>query len=139
MERQSLYAVPNVNMYAAAQLQQIATQRIQQTAGMSNFPGRPDSFPVEKEHPFVSSKAEGQRQWSREMHQEFQIRYHLTSTLKANQFKGINDKGMPMHRRPFMKGKLYIHFIMDFPNSLPMEQCKALEVVSPPRCSMHIS
>jgi DnaJ homolog subfamily A member 2 len=48
-------------------------------------------------------------------------------------FKAINDEGMPMYQRPFMKGKLYIHFSVEFPDSLSMEQCKALEAVLPPK------
>lgn len=32
-----------------------------------------------------------------------------------------------------MRGKLYIHFTVDFPDSLTLEQCKALEAVLPPR------
>ncbi|GMP22146.1 hypothetical protein CsSME_00000291 [Camellia sinensis var. sinensis] len=60
MERQAPYADHNVNPYAAAQMQQIALQRMQQNAGMSNFPGRPDSFISEKEHINMLSK-EGHR------------------------------------------------------------------------------
>lgn len=40
---------------------------------------------------------------------------------------------MPIHGRPFMKGKLYIHFTVDFPEALTQEQVKALEPVLPPR------
>ncbi|KAL0390688.1 UNVERIFIED_CONTAM: DnaJ protein [Sesamum calycinum] len=32
----------------------------------------------------------------------------------ADSYKAINDEGMPMYQRPFMKGKLYIHFNVDF-------------------------
>ncbi|KAH9298259.1 hypothetical protein KI387_029941 [Taxus chinensis] len=53
--------------------------------------------------------------------------------VKPGQFKAINDEGMPAHQRPFMKGKLYVHFSVDFPDSLTPEQCKALEAVLPPR------
>ena len=49
--------------------------------------------------------------------------------VKPDQFKAINDEGMPMYQRPFMKGKLYIHFSVEFPDSLNPEQCKALEGV----------
>ncbi|VAI22916.1 unnamed protein product [Triticum turgidum subsp. durum] len=35
--------------------------------------------------------------------------------------------------KPFMKGKLYIHFTVDFPDSLNLDQCKALETVLPPK------
>lgn len=51
----------------------------------------------------------------------------------TDQFKAINDEGMPMYQKPFMRGKLYIHFTVDFPESLAPEQCKALEAVLPPR------
>lgn len=53
----------------------------------------------------------------------------------SDQFKAINDEGMPMYQRPFMRGKLYIHFTVDFPDSLTPDQCKALETVLPPRTS----
>ncbi|KAM0046220.1 putative chaperone DnaJ, HSP40/DnaJ peptide-binding, DnaJ subfamily A member [Helianthus debilis subsp. tardiflorus] len=43
--------------------------------------------------------------------------------------------GMQMYQRPFMKGKLYIHFTVDFLDSLSPEQCKALEAVLPPKPS----
>ena len=32
-----------------------------------------------------------------------------------------------------MRGKLYIHFTVDFPDSLTPDQCKALEAVLPPK------
>ncbi|PIA61751.1 hypothetical protein AQUCO_00200026v1 [Aquilegia coerulea] len=53
--------------------------------------------------------------------------------IKPDQYKAIDDEGMPMYDRPFMRGKLYIHFTVDFPNSLTTEQCKAFEAVLPPR------
>lgn len=46
---------------------------------------------------------------------------------------------MPMYQRPFMRGKLYIHFTVDFPDTLSMDQCKALEAVLPPRSSMQLT
>lgn len=57
--------------------------------------------------------------------------------IKPGQFKAINDEGMPIHQRPFMKGKLYIHFSVDFPESgtLSHEQCRALEACLPPKPS----
>lgn len=57
----------------------------------------------------------------------------------VDQFKAINDEGMPMYQRPFMKGKLYIHFTVEFPESLSPEQCKALEGVLPPKPSMQMT
>ncbi|CAI9273213.1 unnamed protein product [Lactuca saligna] len=59
--------------------------------------------------------------------------------VKPDQFKAINDEGMPMYQRPFMKGKLYIHFTVEFPESLSPEQCKALEGVLPPKPSMQMT
>lgn len=56
-----------------------------------------------------------------------------------DQFKAVNDEGMPMYQRPFMKGKLYIHFTIDFPDSLAPDQCKALEAVLPPRSSVQLT
>lgn len=38
-----------------------------------------------------------------------------------------------------MRGKLYIHFTVDFPDSLSSEQCKGLESVLPPRPSQAIT
>ncbi|KAF5196559.1 Chaperone protein dnaj protein [Thalictrum thalictroides] len=55
--------------------------------------------------------------------------------IKPDQYKAIDDEGMPMYQRPFMRGKLYIHFTVDFPKSLAPEQCKALEAVLPPRAA----
>ncbi|CAN4106924.1 unnamed protein product [Withania somnifera] len=53
--------------------------------------------------------------------------------VKPDQYKGINDEGMPMYQRSFMRGKLYIHFTVDFPDTLTPESCKNLEAVLPPR------
>ncbi|CAI9774536.1 unnamed protein product [Fraxinus pennsylvanica] len=59
--------------------------------------------------------------------------------VKPDSTKAINDEGMPMHGRPFMKGKLYIHFNVDFPESLTAEQVKALEAILPPKPSLQLS
>lgn len=55
--------------------------------------------------------------------------------VKPGQYKAINDEGMPQYQRPFMKGRLYIHFNVEFPDSgsLSPDQCKALEDILPPR------
>ncbi|KAK8575638.1 hypothetical protein V6N13_033125 [Hibiscus sabdariffa] len=42
--------------------------------------------------------------------------------VKPDQFKAINDEGMPLYQRPFMK-----------------DQCKALEAVLPPRTSVQLT
>ncbi|KAL7148075.1 hypothetical protein ABFS83_06G152800 [Erythranthe nasuta] len=51
--------------------------------------------------------------------------------IKPDQFKAINDEGMPMYQKSFMKGKLYIQFSVDFPESLNPEQSKAIATVLP--------
>ncbi|KAH9627417.1 hypothetical protein KSS87_012067 [Heliosperma pusillum] len=56
--------------------------------------------------------------------------------IKPDSFKAIDDEGMPIYQRPFMKGKLYIHFTVDFPESLSLDQVKALEGIIPPKPSM---
>lgn len=59
--------------------------------------------------------------------------------LVTDQFKAIEEEGMPMYQRPFMKGKLYIHFNIEFPDSLTPEQCKALQSVLPGRPSVSLT
>ncbi|XP_004310136.1 PREDICTED: dnaJ protein homolog [Fragaria vesca subsp. vesca] len=51
--------------------------------------------------------------------------------VKPDQHKAINDEGMPIYSNGFTKGKLYVHFIVEFPNSLNPELCKGLEAVLP--------
>ncbi len=67
------------------------------------------------------------------------IKSNPGEVIKPDQFKGINDEGMPMYQRPFMRGKLYINFSVDFPDSLSPDQCKALEAVLPPRSSVQLT
>lgn len=59
--------------------------------------------------------------------------------VKPGQFKAINDEGMPVYQRHFIKGNLYIHFSVDFPDSLTPEQCKALESVLPLRTASQLT
>lgn len=61
------------------------------------------------------------------------IKSNPGEVVKPDQFKAISDEGMPMYQRPFMKGKLYIHFNVEFPDSLTPDQVQALEAVLPPR------
>lgn len=53
----------------------------------------------------------------------------------ADQYKAINDEGMPRYGRPFIKGQLYIHFNVIFPESgfLSLDKCRALEAILPTR------
>ncbi|XP_076957350.1 dnaJ protein homolog [Bidens hawaiensis] len=66
------------------------------------------------------------------------IRSQPEEVVKPDQYKAINDEGMPMYQRPFMRGKLYIHFNMEFPDSLSPEY-KALKALLPPKPSMEIT
>nr|AAB86799.1 putative [Arabidopsis thaliana]prf//2118338A AtJ2 protein [Arabidopsis thaliana] len=51
--------------------------------------------------------------------------------VKPDSYKAISDEGMPIYQSPFMKGKLYIHFTVEFPESLSPDQTKAIEAVLP--------
>ncbi|XP_038682559.1 dnaJ protein homolog isoform X1 [Tripterygium wilfordii] len=55
--------------------------------------------------------------------------------IKPGQAKAINDEGMPQYQRPFIKGKLYILFNVEFPDSgfVSPDQCRKLEAILPPR------
>ena len=65
------------------------------------------------------------------------IKSNVGEIVKPDQFKAINDVGMPMYQRPFMKGKLYVQFSIEVPKSgsLSLDQCKALEAILAPRPS----
>lgn len=53
--------------------------------------------------------------------------------VKPDQYKAINDEGMPHYQRPFMKGRLFIHFNVEFPESgkLSSEKCQVLKTIIP--------
>ena len=69
------------------------------------------------------------------------IKSNPGEVIKPGQYKAINDEGMPHHQRPFMKGRLYIEFSVDFPDTgvLSPDQCRTLETILPPRTSGHLS
>ncbi|KAJ6345001.1 hypothetical protein OIU78_007811 [Salix suchowensis] len=54
------------------------------------------------------------------------IKSKIGEVVKPDSFEG-----MPMYQRPFMKGNLYIHFTVDFPDSLTPDQVKAIETILP--------
>ncbi|XP_006345526.1 dnaJ protein homolog [Solanum tuberosum] len=66
---------------------------------------------------------------------QLQIKSSPGEVIKPDQYKAINDEGMPHYGRPFIKGRLYIHFNVEFPESgfLSPEKCRALEAILPPR------
>ncbi|XVF73487.1 hypothetical protein PTKIN_Ptkin12aG0205100 [Pterospermum kingtungense] len=63
------------------------------------------------------------------------IKSNPGEVIKPDQYKAINDEGMPHHQRPFMKGRLFIHFKVDFPESgvFSPAQCRTLETILPKR------
>jgi len=69
------------------------------------------------------------------------IKSNPGEVIKPGQYKAINDEGMPHHQRPFMKGRLYIHFNMEFPESgvISPDQCRTLETILPLRASKQLS
>lgn len=69
------------------------------------------------------------------------IKSNPGEVIKPGQSKAINDEGMPHYQRPFMKGRLYIHFNVEFPDSgvLSPEQCKNLDAILPPRTSTRMT
>ena len=62
------------------------------------------------------------------------IKSNPSEVIKPGQSKAINDEGMPHYQRPFMKGRLYIQFNLEFPDSgvLSPDQCKKLAAILPP-------
>jgi len=69
------------------------------------------------------------------------IKSNPGEVIKPGQYKAINDEGMPRHERPFMKGRLYIHFDVEFPESgvLSPDQRRSLETILPPKPSSRLS
>ncbi|XVE74080.1 hypothetical protein DITRI_Ditri11bG0170400 [Diplodiscus trichospermus] len=65
----------------------------------------------------------------------------VSELLLSCQYKAINDEGMPQHQRPFIKGRLFIHFNVAFPESgvFSPEQCRTLETILPMRPRKHLA
>ncbi|KAL2981510.1 hypothetical protein AAZX31_13G293300 [Glycine max] len=67
------------------------------------------------------------------------IKSNPGEVVKPESFKAINDEGMPNYQRHFLKGKLYIHFSVEFPDTLSLDQVKALEAVLPSKPTSQLS
>ncbi|CAA7046426.1 unnamed protein product [Microthlaspi erraticum] len=67
------------------------------------------------------------------------IKSNPGEVVKPDSYKAISDEGMPIYQRPFMKGKLYIHFTVEFPDSLSPDQTKAIEAVLPKPSTTQLS
>lgn len=64
MRRPGQYGGPGGNAYVSAQMQHISGQRIEQKS--NSYQGRPESMTSEKEHPYGTSRADGQWGWERD-------------------------------------------------------------------------
>ena len=51
--------------------------------------------------------------------------------IKPDDVRLIQNEGMPLHGSPFTKGRLFIHFRVTFPTSLPPAAVNALKAVLP--------
>ncbi|KAM7472056.1 hypothetical protein LguiA_010239 [Lonicera macranthoides] len=61
------------------------------------------------------------------------IKSNPGEVIKPDQSKAINDKGMPNYKMPFVKGRLFIFFNVDFPKSgfLSPEKSQIFETILP--------
>jgi DnaJ family protein A protein 2 len=51
--------------------------------------------------------------------------------VKPDAVKMIQGEGMPYHGNPFTKGRLFVHFRVDFPNSLSLAAVKGIAAALP--------
>ncbi|KAK4738565.1 hypothetical protein R3W88_002262 [Solanum pinnatisectum] len=63
------------------------------------------------------------------------IKSNPGEVIKPDHYKAINDEGMPNFGKPFIKGRLYIHFDVVFPESgvLSPDTCRSIETILPSR------
>ncbi len=55
--------------------------------------------------------------------------------IEPDSLRGITDGGMPIHKRPFSKGRLFVIFRVEFPKSLTDPQVTALKAALPGQTS----
>jgi DnaJ family protein A protein 2 len=53
------------------------------------------------------------------------------SVMKPDSVRMIQGEGMPHHGNPFTKGRLFVHFRVDFPQSLTADVVRALSAALP--------
>ena len=62
------------------------------------------------------------------------ISYLFTGeVVKDSSIKCVLNEGMPTYRNPFEKGRLIIHFNVNFPKTMPTDKLPSLEKLLPPR------
>jgi len=67
------------------------------------------------------------------------IKSQSGEVIKPDQYKAVDDEGMPIYQRSFMRGKLYIHFNVEFPESFSPDQVSTLEKILPPRTKSQLT
>eukprot|EP01023_Acetabularia_acetabulum_P045968 TRINITY_DN4691_c0_g1_i1.p1 TRINITY_DN4691_c0_g1~~TRINITY_DN4691_c0_g1_i1.p1 ORF type:complete len:466 (-),score=78.28 TRINITY_DN4691_c0_g1_i1:575-1843(-) len=55
--------------------------------------------------------------------------------VKPDSWMCIDGEGMPVHGSPFTKGNLYVHFLVEFPESLSEQQIDTITVLLPEHTS----
>ncbi|XP_042909825.1 dnaJ homolog subfamily A member 1 [Parasteatoda tepidariorum] len=53
--------------------------------------------------------------------------------VKHQSLKCVLNEGMPQYKNPFEKGKLVVHFLVNFPSNIDETACAQLENILPPR------
>ncbi|WCJ40131.1 hypothetical protein M5689_021062 [Euphorbia peplus] len=69
MRRPGQYADPGANAYAGGQMQQqqhMSSQRMETRSESDHFQGRLEAFTPERDHPYPTSKPDGQWRWERD-------------------------------------------------------------------------
>lgn len=67
------------------------------------------------------------------------VKVDAGSVTKPDQVKMINGEGMPLHGSPFTKGKLFLLFKVNFPETLPVNAVTALKAVLPAPAAVPLS
>jgi len=57
------------------------------------------------------------------------VRHAAGTVVKPDTWMRVADEGMPTHGRPYEKGNLYIHYTVEFPDSVSLEQVRALREI----------
>lgn len=57
------------------------------------------------------------------------VRHAAGGVVKPDTWMRVPDEGMPTHGRPYEKGNLYIHYTVEFPDAVTLEQVQALRAV----------
>ncbi|XP_048234223.1 uncharacterized protein LOC8281556 isoform X2 [Ricinus communis] len=65
MRRQGQYGDPGANAYVGSAQMQHSAQRMENRTETDHFQGRLEAFTPEREHPYATSKVEGQWRWER--------------------------------------------------------------------------